>query len=156
MWDYHELGHAIESCAPTVFYFPTRKFLMILFEFLDFLRSLDRFKILIRVIISDFYMAWKKNPSKIFTYRRGGRLLTLWPDSVDISYIQINKEAKELRRKFSKSRYFKLHYEDLKVITQLGSALRWTRAGKFLLNRKVFLNQPPTRLARPSQKYKME
>ena len=33
---------------------------MILFKILDFLRSLDRFEVLIRVIISEFYMAWRK------------------------------------------------------------------------------------------------
>ena len=43
-------------------------------KFLDFLRLPDRFKVHIRVIISEFYMAWRNNFTKIFTYRRGGRL----------------------------------------------------------------------------------
>ena len=38
--DFDELGHVFESR--------------------DFLRPLDRFKILIRIIISEFYMAWRK------------------------------------------------------------------------------------------------
>ena len=54
IWDYNELGHAFESRAPNLFYFPTRKYFTILFKFLDFLRSLDRFKVLIRAIISEF------------------------------------------------------------------------------------------------------
>ena len=48
------LGHAFESRAPTLFYSSTRKFFTISFKFLDFLRSLDRFKVLITVIISEF------------------------------------------------------------------------------------------------------
>ena len=47
---------------------------MILFKILDFLRSLDRLKVHIRIIISEFYIAWRKNFTKIFTYRRAGRL----------------------------------------------------------------------------------
>ena len=35
--------------------FKTRKYFTTLFKFLDFLRSLDRFKVLIWVIISEFY-----------------------------------------------------------------------------------------------------
>jgi len=43
----------------------------ILFKFLDFLGSLDRFKVLIKVIISDFYTARRKNFTKTLTSRRG-------------------------------------------------------------------------------------
>ena len=53
--------------------FSTRKYFTILFKILDFLRSLDRFKVHIRAIISEFYMAWRNNFTKIFTYGRGGR-----------------------------------------------------------------------------------
>ena len=42
------------------FYFPTRKYFTILFKFLDFLRSLDRFTVLIKFLICEFYMTWKK------------------------------------------------------------------------------------------------
>ena len=48
-WVTYEWVHVFESHAPPVFYFPTWKYLTILFKFLDFLRSLDRFKVLIRV-----------------------------------------------------------------------------------------------------------
>ena len=67
--EYYDLGHAFESRAPSLFYFPTRKYFTIQFKFLDFLTSLDRFEVLIRVIISEFYMARRKNFTKIFTYR---------------------------------------------------------------------------------------
>ena len=55
------------------FYFSTRKYFTMLFKILDFLRSLDRFKVLIRVIISGFFIAWRKNITKIFTYCREGK-----------------------------------------------------------------------------------
>ena len=70
----------------TFFYFSTRKYFTIKFEFLDFLRPLDRFRVRIRVIISRFYMARRKNFTKIFTYLRSGRLSTPCPDGVDIAY----------------------------------------------------------------------
>ena len=47
--------------------------------------SLDRFKVLTRAIISDFNMAWRKNFTKILTYRRGGRLSTPYLDGVDFA-----------------------------------------------------------------------
>jgi len=60
----------VRSCVriprTNCFYFPTRKYFTLsylfifLFEFLDFLRSLDRFKVLIRAIFSEFYMPWRK------------------------------------------------------------------------------------------------
>ena len=59
-----------ESRAPTHFYFLTRKYFTILFQFLELLRSLDRFKVLIRVIISEFSMTLRKNFTKI-SARRG-------------------------------------------------------------------------------------
>ena len=74
--EYHEYGQAFESCAPAIFYFPTPKYFTILFKFVDFLRSLDRFKVLIRIISSEFYMAKRKKFTKILIYRRGGRLST--------------------------------------------------------------------------------
>ena len=52
-------------------FFSTRKYFTILFKILDFLRSLNRFKVLIRLIKSEFYMAWRKNFTKLFTYLRG-------------------------------------------------------------------------------------
>ena len=51
------------------FIFLTRKYFTKV-EFLDFVRSLDRFKGLIRVIISGVYMAWTKKITKFFTDRR--------------------------------------------------------------------------------------
>ena len=51
-------------------FFSTRKYFTILFKILDFLRPLDRFEV---HIISEFYMAWRKNFTKIFIYRRRGR-----------------------------------------------------------------------------------
>ena len=56
--------------ATLFFYFSTQKYFTIKLKILDFLRSLDRFKVFIQVIIIEFYMAWK-NFSKIFTYWRG-------------------------------------------------------------------------------------
>ena len=58
------------------FYFSSRKYFSILFKFLDFLRSLDQLKVLVRVIISDFYMARIEKFTKILISRRGGPLLT--------------------------------------------------------------------------------
>ena len=66
IWGYGERGHAFESHAPPFFYFPTRKYFTIWFKFLDLLRSLDRFKVLIRVIISEFYIPWRKKSVKIY------------------------------------------------------------------------------------------
>ena len=40
------------------FLFLNQKYFTILFKFLDFLRSLDRFRVLIKVIISEFYTRW--------------------------------------------------------------------------------------------------
>ena len=51
----------MRSNPATLFYFQTQKYFTILFKFLEFLRSLDRFKVFIRVIISEFYMAWRLN-----------------------------------------------------------------------------------------------
>ena len=62
---YGERGHAFESHAPPVFYFPARKYVTNKFKFLDFLKSLDRYKVLVRVINSEFYMAWRKDFTKI-------------------------------------------------------------------------------------------
>ena len=73
IWDYYELGHAFTSRAPTVFYFSTQNYFTISLKFLDFLRSLDRFKVLITVIISEFYMACREKLTKIFIYLRGWR-----------------------------------------------------------------------------------
>ena len=56
IWQYYELGYAFDSRVSTLFYFPTQKYFTILFKFLDFLRSLDRFKLL----ISEFYMDGEK------------------------------------------------------------------------------------------------
>ena len=53
-----------------LFIFKTRKYLTIEFKFFNFLGSLDKLKVLIWVIISEFYMAWRNNFTKIFTYRR--------------------------------------------------------------------------------------
>ena len=69
------------------FYFRTRKYFIMLFKFLDFLRSLDRFKVL-KVIISDYYLVWRKKFNEMFTSHRGGRLSTPCPDGVDIAYVQ--------------------------------------------------------------------
>ena len=55
IWDYGAYDHAFESRSNFFFYFPTQKYFSIQF------RSLERFKVLIRVMISDFYMAWRKN-----------------------------------------------------------------------------------------------
>ena len=52
--DYNESGQAFDSRAPTAFYFSTWKYYTIWIKFLDFLRSLDRSKVLIGVIISEF------------------------------------------------------------------------------------------------------
>ena len=72
-----------------LFYFPTRKYFKILLKFLDFLRSLDRFKVLIRVIISDFYyktFKWLGEKNYIFTYPWiWGRRLK---KGLDIAYVQ--------------------------------------------------------------------
>ena len=71
IWDYYELGHAFKSRAPTVFYFSTQNYFTISFKFLDFLRLLDQFELLIRVIISEFYMAWREKLTKIFYWFTG-------------------------------------------------------------------------------------
>ena len=69
------------------FYFPTRKYFTILFRFLDFLRSLDRLKVLIRVFISEFYMTWRKNSLKYLPIG-GGTFVPPCRDGVDIAYVQ--------------------------------------------------------------------
>ena len=56
------------------FYFPTRKYLTILFKFLDFPWSLDRLNGLIRVIISEFYMALEKKFYLNINFSMEGRL----------------------------------------------------------------------------------
>ena len=61
---------------------------MILFKILDFLRSLDRLEVHIRVIISEFSMAWRNNFTKIFTNERGRRLSTPCLDGVDLGHAQ--------------------------------------------------------------------
>ena len=43
---------------------------------------------IIRVSINEFYMAWEKNFTKIFTFLRGGRLSTPCPDGVDFAHAQ--------------------------------------------------------------------
>ena len=68
------------------FYFPIRKYFTMQFKFFEFLRSLDRFKVLIRVIISEFYTAWRKTLTKICTYRRGN-VCPPCPDGVDIAHV---------------------------------------------------------------------
>ena len=57
----------------TFFYFLNWKYFTILFKILDLLRSLDRFKVLLRVILNEISMAWRENFTKIFTYRREER-----------------------------------------------------------------------------------
>ena len=47
--------------ALKVFLFSNSKIFYDLITILDILRSFDRFKVLIKVIISEFYMAWSKN-----------------------------------------------------------------------------------------------
>ena len=64
-------------------FFPTPKYFTILFKFLDLLWSLDWFKVRFRVIISEFYMAWRKKFTKIFTY-----VCPPCPDGVDIAYVK--------------------------------------------------------------------
>ena len=52
IWQWYKLSYAFESCEPTLFYFRTGKY----FKFLDFLRWSDWFKVLIGVMISEFYI----------------------------------------------------------------------------------------------------
>ena len=74
---------------------PAYEFLFI-FQLENILRSnlkfstsyglLDRFKVHIRVITSDFFMAWRNNFIKIFTYRLGGHFSTPCLDGVDFAH----------------------------------------------------------------------
>ena len=68
------------------FYFPTRKYFTFYFKFLHYLRSVDRFKVLIWFIISEFYMALRRKFTKIVTFRRGGRSSTPCLDGVDFAH----------------------------------------------------------------------
>ena len=61
IWDYYELGHAFESSALTVFLFYNSKVFYDLISIYRHLRSLGRLKVLIRVVISEFNMALRKN-----------------------------------------------------------------------------------------------
>ena len=60
-------GHQLSFIFQLEFQF----FFTILFKFLDFLRSPDRFEVLITVIISEFYMAWREKLTKIFYWFTG-------------------------------------------------------------------------------------
>ena len=66
IWEYYELGHAFESRAATFF-------------------NLARgFRVLIRAIISEFYMAWRK-----YLLIGGGTFVPPpCPYGVDIAYVQ--------------------------------------------------------------------
>ena len=70
---YDELGYAFESRAQIVFfYFSNRKIFYDPIQISRLPMALDRFKVLIRVIISELYMAWRKNSLKYFLIGGGG------------------------------------------------------------------------------------
>ena len=70
---YDELGYAFESRAQIVFfYFSNRKIFYDPIQISRLPMALDRFKVLIRVIISELYMAWRKNSLKYYLIGGGG------------------------------------------------------------------------------------
>ena len=85
IWEYkRKVMRSIPRTDPLLFF--NSKIFTVLFKFLDFLQLLDRFKVLTWVVISEFYMTWRKNFTEIFTYRRGGRLSTPCLDGVDFAH----------------------------------------------------------------------
>ena len=50
-------------------------------------KTVRKFKVVIRVIISEFYMTWRKNFIKILTYRRGD-VCSPCPYGIEIAYVQ--------------------------------------------------------------------
>ena len=89
----HQLGHAFKSRAPTLFYFATRKYFTITFKFFEFLRSLGRYKVLIRVIISEFHTTWrKKNSLKYIHFGRRG------PNVQTVSTSLMSKLVKSIKK----------------------------------------------------------
>ena len=93
IWEKHELGHAFESRAPT-FDFQTRKYFKILFKFLEFLRSLDQFKVLITeklsgLLLVGFIWLGVKVSLKYIHVEGGTFVLPLsCPYGVKIAYFQ--------------------------------------------------------------------
>ena len=73
IYDSDEWGHTFKYRAPSAFLFFNSKIFYLSFKFLNFLRSLDRFKVLFRVVISEIYMAWRKI-SLEYLLISGGRL----------------------------------------------------------------------------------
>ena len=59
----------------------------ILRTYLKLLTSYGRYKVHIRVIISEFYMAWRKNSLK-YLLIGGGKFVPPCPNGADIAYVQ--------------------------------------------------------------------